>query len=115
MSGLTPQEAADLLGVSTRTLLRWEEKGKITSRRTEGGHRRYDIYELLGNKSDATLTVGYARVSSHDQKQDLERQSRVLEAYCAKHGWSFEIIQGSRSHRNKKIVEQLREVAKELK
>lgn len=57
------------------------------------GHRRYDIYELLGNYSDATLTVGYARVSSHDQKQDLERQSQVLEAYCAKHGWSFEIIQ----------------------
>lgn len=131
MSGLTPQEAADLLGVSTRTLLRWEEKGKITPRRTEGGHRRYDIYELLGNKTDATLTVGYARVSSHDQKQDLERQSRLLEAYCAKQGWSFEEdlaqdvleiitvfsarLYGSRSHRNKQIVEQLREVAKELK
>lgn len=102
MSGLTPQEAADLLGVSTRTLLRWEEKGKITPRRTEGGHRRYDIYELLGNSSDATLTVGYARVSSHDQKQDLERQVQVLEAYCAKHGWTFEIIQDLGSGMNYK-------------
>ena len=93
MSGLTPQEAAELLGVSTRTLLRWEDKGKITSRRTEGGHRRYEIHDLLGNKSDATLTVGYARVSSHDQKEDLKRQIQVLEVYCAKQGWSYEVIQ----------------------
>jgi excisionase family DNA binding protein len=102
MSGLTPQEAADLLGVSTRTLLRWEEQGKITPRRTGGGHRRYDIYDLLGSKSDATLTVGYARVSSHDQKKDLERQTQVLEAYCAKQGWSFEIIQDLGSGMNYK-------------
>lgn len=36
--------------------------------------------------------VGYARVSSHDQKDDLERQIQVLELYCAKQGWTFEII-----------------------
>jgi excisionase family DNA binding protein len=102
MSGLTPQEAADLLGVATRTLLRWEEKGKITPRRTEGGHRRYDIYDLLGTKTDATLTLGYARVSSHDQKRDLNRQVTVLEAYCAKHGWDFEIIQDLGSGMNYK-------------
>jgi len=36
--------------------------------------------------------VCYARVSSHDQKADLNRQKLVLEAYCAKQGWSFEII-----------------------
>ena len=37
-------------------------------------------------------TFAYARVSSRDQKADLECQKQVLEMYCAKHGWKFEII-----------------------
>ena len=31
-------------------------------------------------------------MSSHDQKQDLERQKTVLEMYCASQGWQFEIV-----------------------
>lgn len=86
-------QAASMLGVSTRTLLRWEEAGKLKPIRTSGGHRRYDVSELLGTKNDSSLTVGYARCSSNDQKEDLRRQILVLESYCAKQGWSFEIIQ----------------------
>ncbi len=89
---LSIQEAADLLGVSTNTLRRWEAEGKITSERTVGGHRRYQVSDLLNHKSDARLTIAYARVSSRDQKTDLERQIMMLEVYCAKHGWSYEII-----------------------
>lgn len=90
---LTVKEAAELLGVTTKTIRRWEQEGKIRSTRTPGGHRRFEVGGLLGNKTDASLTVAYARVSSHEQKDDLDRQVRVLEAYCAKHGWSFEVIQ----------------------
>jgi predicted site-specific integrase-resolvase len=36
--------------------------------------------------------MAYARVSSHDQKDDLERQKQVLELYCARQGWTFEIV-----------------------
>lgn len=86
-------QAAELLGVSTRTLLRWEEQGKLNPMRTSGGHRRYDVSELLGTKNDSSLTVGYARCSSNDQKEDLKRQVLVLESYCASKGWNFEIIQ----------------------
>lgn len=68
----------------------------------KSGHRRYDIAELIGNKSSNELTVGYARVSSHDQKEDLKRQVVVLESYCAKHGWEFEIIQDLGSGMNYK-------------
>lgn len=93
MSSLSPQEAADLLGVTVKTLHRWEADGKIKPMRTAGGHRRYEVSELLGNRKDSSLTVGYARVSSQDQKEDLKRQVLVLESYCAKQGWSFEIIQ----------------------
>lgn len=102
MSSLTPQEAAILLGVTVRTLHRWELDGKITSTRTLGGHRRYDIADLIGNKSSTQLTIGYARVSSHDQKPDLIRQVQVLESYSAKHGWQFEIIQDLGSGMNYK-------------
>jgi putative resolvase len=102
MSSLTPQEAATLLGVTVRTLHRWELDGKIKSTRTAGGHRRYDINDLISNKSDNQLTVGYARVSSHDQKADLTSQILVLESYCAKHGWGFEVIQDLGSGMNYK-------------
>lgn len=59
--------------------------------RTEGGHRRYDIDTLIDFKENRK-TIAYARVSSHDQKNDLERQALVLEAYCLHHGYNFEII-----------------------
>jgi putative resolvase len=37
--------------------------------------------------------VAYARVSSHDQKEDLQRQAEVLAGYCKKQDWNFQIIQ----------------------
>ena len=99
---LSIKSASDLLGVSTKTLRRWEKEGKITPTRTEGGHRRYDISTLLKNKSDSSLTIAYARVSSYDQKEDLNRQIIVLESYCSSHGWDFEIIQDLGSGMNYK-------------
>jgi excisionase family DNA binding protein len=84
-------EAAAVKGVSIDTLRRWEKESKIQSVRTEGGHRRYDIDTLIDFKENRK-TIAYARVSSHDQKNDLERQALVLEAYCLHHGYNFEII-----------------------
>jgi excisionase family DNA binding protein len=86
------KEASKLLGVSTKTLRLWEKNGKIISFKTEGGHRRYNVSDLLKSKSDKSLTIGYARVSSNDQKEDLKRQELVLESYCASKGFEFEII-----------------------
>lgn len=87
-------EAAKLLGISIQTLRRWEKSGQIIpAKRSEGGTRFYDANELLGIKhSETSLTIGYARVSSHDQKTDLDRQSELLELYCASKGWEYEII-----------------------
>ena len=36
-------------------------------------------------------TIAYARVSSHDQKADLEKQAQVLEMFCAQNGWQYEV------------------------
>jgi putative resolvase len=89
-------EAAKLLGVSLTTLRRWEASGKLVPERTKGGRRRYALSnlrpDLVRHDVAALRTIAYARVSSHDQKEDLERQKQVLEMYCAQHGWTFEII-----------------------
>ena len=54
-------------------------------------------------------SIAYARVSSHDQKADLECQKQVLELYCASHGWSFEVIAdlGSGMNYHKKGLKRL--------
>jgi predicted site-specific integrase-resolvase len=53
--------------------------------------------------------VAYARVSSHDQKDDLERQKQVLELYCSTQGWTFELISdlGSGMNYHKKGLKHL--------
>jgi predicted site-specific integrase-resolvase len=35
---------------------------------------------------------GAATGRAHDQKADLERQKQVLELYCARQGWTFEVV-----------------------
>ena len=75
MPKLSRSDAAYLLGVSTDTLRRWEKEGKITSSRTEGGHRRYDLTAILKDKEDEGLTILYGRVSTRPQLKDLDRLS----------------------------------------
>ena len=73
--------SASLLGVSVSTLRRWNKLGKLYSFRTFGNHRRFHLNDILNiiNPSLNQLHVAYARVSSHDQKKDLETQSKRLE------------------------------------
>ena len=107
-------EASKQLGVSISTLRRWDKAGILIAERTPNGHRRYDIHKINPNllhtiKDTERKTVAYARVSSHGQKQDLERQMQVLELYCARQGWTFEIISdlGSGMNYHKKGLKQL--------
>ena len=105
-------EAARLLGVSIPTLRRWEESGKLVPERTAGKHRRYDITKLkpeLAIADTTRTTIAYARVSSHDQREDLERQKQVLELYCAQHGWNFTLLSdlGSGMNYHKKGLRRL--------
>lgn len=97
-------EASKILGVTPKTIRIWEKEGKIKSTRTEGNHRRYNISDLIGNRKENSITVAYARVSSHDQLEDLKRQEIVLENYCSVKGYNFELISdlGSGLNYNKK-------------
>jgi putative resolvase len=112
-------EAAEVLGVSVPTLRRWETAGKLLAEHTAGGHRRYDLAKLrpelfrAEEKKSSRKTVAYARVSSrvssHDQKDDLERQKQVLELYCARQGWTFDVMAdlGSGMNYHKKGLKRL--------
>ncbi|MGC8593719.1 MAG: helix-turn-helix domain-containing protein, partial [Nitrososphaeria archaeon] len=62
----TLKEAKKLLGVTTRTIQRWDKEGKIRVVRTVGGRRRIpesEIKRILGLREES-VAVGYARVSS---------------------------------------------------
>lgn len=111
---MTIGEASKVLGVSITTLRRWEKEDRLQPDEiTPGGHRRYDLArlrpELFRLQRSDRKTVAYARVSSHDQKEDLERQKQVLEAYCESQGWTFEIISdlGSGMNYHKKGLKHL--------
>ena len=80
-----PRIAAARLGVSTRTLERWLEEGKIEGIFTQGGQRRYNLDSIIpvrfGNPKNTRSILLYARVSSRAQKRDLEQQVQFLKSH----------------------------------
>ena len=94
-------KAAEYLNVAKSTLRNWEAEGLITPLRTASNQRRYTkemLDEVLqGNvkaaKPKKLLTIGYCRVSSVHQKEDLQRQKDVVSRYCEVNGYQFKIIQ----------------------
>jgi predicted site-specific integrase-resolvase len=78
---LTIWQMALKLGVHPQTLRRWERLGKMPKpERTLGNHRRYRTIPT----TEQALTIGYVRVSSHDQKGDLERQKAAVKSQAGK-------------------------------
>ncbi|WP_348548859.1 IS607 family transposase [Psychrobacter sp. KFRI-CH2-11] len=111
---LSIKQAANQLGVSVSTLRKWDETGVLVAQRTPKGHRRYDLSKINPNLTRNKVeqqrkTIAYARVSSHDQKPDLQRQIEMLELYCSAQGWSFEVISdlGSGMNYHKKGLKRL--------
>src|SRR5699024_1422291 len=111
---LSIKQAANQLGVSVSTLRRWDETGVLVAQRTPKGHRRYDLSKINPNLTRNKVeqqrkTIAYARVSSHEQKTDLQRQIEILELYCSAQGWSFEVISdlGSGMNYHKKGLKRL--------
>lgn len=108
-------DAAKELGVSTKTLRRQADSGKIKSERSPTGQRRFFLADIKRitprdlKQLDERITINYARVSSHDQKEDLVRQAQVLEAFSSVNGWQYETIQdlGSGLNYQKKGLQKL--------
>ena len=108
-------DAAKELGVSVKTVRRWADAGKLRFERSPSGHRRFFLTDIKRitprdfNQLEDRITINYARVSSDDQKEDLSRQIKVLEAFSGSNGWQFETISdlGSGLNYNKKGLQKL--------
>jgi len=84
--------AATLLGITVKTLQRWEREGRlIPAARTASNRRRYTESQLrtflrLPSLVAPRRVVAYCRVSSAAQRPDLVNQRRTLEQFTAARG-----------------------------
>ena len=90
---------AKSLGVSIQTLRNWDKEGKLKPTYvTENGYRYYseDLLNKFRNIKKVNKikkkNILYARVSTKNQKDELNRQIDNLKQYAYSKGYSFEII-----------------------
>ena len=82
-----PKDFAELLGVSVKTLQRWDRDGILKANRTPTDRRYYTYDQYLQFKgvqteNDMRDIVIYARVSTKNQKDDLQNQVAFLRQFC---------------------------------
>lgn len=82
-----PKDFAELLGVSVKTLQRWDRDGILKANRTPTDRRYYTYEQYLQFKgiqtdNDIREVVIYARVSTKNQKDDLQNQVEFLKQFC---------------------------------
>ena len=101
MRTMTIREYAGVFGVTTDTVRKWERSGKITPRRTNGGHRRYtedDIKAIDKNlkyynaKGRIQRNIIYCRVSDTECHDDLTKQVEGLKMFALGRGVRAEVI-----------------------
>ena len=87
MKTYKPNEFAKMIGVTVKTLQRWDKEDTFTAYRNPKNrryytHAQYDAY--MGNKSEnkSGKTKVYARVSNVGQKDDLDNQIEFLKTYA---------------------------------
>ena len=86
-STYSPQEFGQLIGRKTKTLQKWDRKGKLKTHRSPTTNRRYYTHDqYLAYRGlvaqEQGLTIVYTRVSGSAQKPDLAHQIKALETYC---------------------------------
>ena len=93
-----------ILGVSAQTLRNWDKKGKLHPHHTSSNGYRYYSHEQLNQVMNIKpnldrIVIGYCRVSSNKQKDDLERQIENMKLYLT--------AQGKRANKARKLVKEL--------
>ena len=87
---------AKLIDKSAQTLRNWEKQGVLTPiYKSHNGYRYYSeeqLKQVLGVEEATKITIGYCRVSSKKQEDDLNRQVENMQSYLCKQGKPFEII-----------------------
>jgi len=87
---LKPREMAELLNVTVKTLQRWDKAGKLKAQRNPS-NRRYYFYEqyleYIGKTSNNEgKIIIYTRVSTRNQKDDLNNQEKFLREFANARG-----------------------------
>lgn len=106
-------EFSKLIGVSVRTLQRWDRIGRLVADRTASNRRQYTDKHLVqvGHKAQNRAKqkcIVYCRVSSQAQKPDLNNQRLMLEQFCVARGLAvdewMEEIGGGMNFKRKKFL-----------
>ena len=98
MKYYSTKKVTEILGVTAQTLRNWDKEGKLKpSYVKSNGYRYYSEESIMSytqeRKTKKNLNVvGYARVSSKKQSDDLERQINNLNTYISSKYDSFDII-----------------------
>lgn len=90
-------QMSKILGITPQTLRNWDKSNKLKPHHTTCNGYRYYSQEQLDNLLNISgikdkKIIGYCRVSSHKQKDDLQRQIENMQTYLIAQGKSFEII-----------------------
>jgi len=83
----TPSQFAKKIGVSVKTIQKWDRIGVLPAKRTITNRRYYTDEDLrlalrLPGVQKDRRTVAYCRVSSQAQQPELANQQAVLRAFC---------------------------------
>ena len=82
-----PKDFAELLGVSVKTLQRWDRDGILKANRTPTNRRYYTYDQYLQFKgiqteNDIRDTVIYAIIYKRNKKYDLKKKVELLKQFC---------------------------------
>lgn len=90
---LKPKDVAKMLNVTVRTLQSWDRQGVLPALRTPAGRRWYSeeqINKFLSkenNQNVQKMNIAYSRVSSRQQKNELENQEDFIKNYANGNGF----------------------------
>lgn len=89
---ITTKKAKEALGVNEATLRRWADNGLFPSYKSPKGTRYYQVDQFLKTQSEtdkiesnSKQKICYCRVSSKNQKDDLQRQTLYMQTAFPKH------------------------------
>lgn len=90
-----PHEFAKKLGVTVKTLQRWDTSGKLPAKRTLSNYRYYTDDDLriaqgLQPLEAKKKVIVYCRVSSNNQKPELANQIKAMEIFCSSRGLAID-------------------------
>ena len=98
MKYYSAKTVSQMLGVSAQTLRNWDKEGKLKPSYVKSNGYRYYSEDLILSYTQERKTkknlnvIGYARVSSKKQSDDLERQVNNIKQYLSSNYDSLDVI-----------------------